>query len=99
MPVEDPIEEDETDDLSAEDPVEEAIRRRAAENELLRRLEANFYTGPAAIRANDRANNRRQPIISTERMEAAQERWSRLYDRGAHFRLRGAIISELANNK
>jgi hypothetical protein len=82
LPVEDPIEEDETDDLSAEDPVEEAIRRRAAENELLRRLEANFYLGPA-IRANDR----RQPIISTERMEAAQERWSSLYDRSAHFRL------------
>ena len=33
---------DETNDLPAEDPIEEVVRRCAVENELLRQLEDNF---------------------------------------------------------
>jgi hypothetical protein len=61
------------------------------------RLELEFYDGPAVnLYAQQRAHDTQWNTI---RMQAANRRWDRLYDREGHFKLRDAIISQLVMNR
>ena len=76
------------------DPVVEYVQRQEAELDLHHRLQEEFYDDPAINVSGNNYKNERQ--LFDLRQEAVNRRWDMLDDSTEHFRLREAIIRELA---
>jgi hypothetical protein len=89
-------EDEEDEDNNNLDPAVEYVQRQEAEIDLHRRLQEEFYDGPAINVAGNNYKHERQ--LFDLRQEAVNRRWDTLHDTSEHFRLREAIVRELNNN-
>ncbi len=86
---------EETNEAGEEDPDEEFFHRRQAEVEIQHRFQQVCYRGNAVDLATQEEARRLSSAHYSLRVDIANRRWMRLYDKEKHLNLRAAIIKHL----